>query len=630
MARYAFGTTDLLRMVDSRRHDARFAEIGAINDPNCRQAREPDQYGLWLDVPVTPEPPSVDPAVYGRPSGVVGLRLFKNPNFTGQAMSRWDARRFYTDPNYYNDPKLVRPYRVGMACGFCHVAPNPMHPPANPEHPQWADLSSNIGNQYFRLSQVFSNGAKESSFIFQLLDHIPRGALDTSFLATDNLNNPGTMNAVFSVADRVAVAVPESLAGGALDYPGTQARMTVPHVLKDGSDSIGILGALNRVFINIGMFSNEWLHDQNLLVGGVPQRPFPIHSAQQNSVFWMATQERMPNLAKFFLRVGTPMRLEDAPGGRAFLTHDARLLDRGKVVFAENCAGCHSSKQPPPGIEPRSEAGKEWYRNSVRAADFREHNFLSTDRRYPVSKIGTNAARALATNATRGHIWDNFSSETFKTLPAVDPIEYLDPFDHQWKKFQPPAGGPGYYRPPSLIALWSSAPFLHNNSVGIYTGDPSVAGRMQAFNDAIDKMLWPEHRLNEGSIWRTTVESWLELPAPYLPKPLRGLADNGFLKIGPIPKGTPINLLANADLEVRDPKQAARLAAIALKVKRDLLRIRIEHLDADQSRKVLENLAPDLMSISKCPDFIEDRGHLFGTKLSDADKRALIEFVKTL
>ena len=30
-------------------------------------------------------------------------------------------------------------------------------------------------------------------------------------------------------------------------------------MLKDGSDSVGALGALNRVYINIGLFSEEWL-----------------------------------------------------------------------------------------------------------------------------------------------------------------------------------------------------------------------------------------------------------------------------------------------------------------------------------------------------------------------------------
>jgi hypothetical protein len=32
-------------------------------------------------------------------------------------------------------------------------------------------------------------------------------------------------------------------------------------------------------------------------------------------------------------------------------------------------------------------------------------------------------------------------------------------------------GGPGYYRTPSLISCWSSAPFLHNNALGKFTGD---------------------------------------------------------------------------------------------------------------------------------------------------------------
>lgn len=641
MASYAYGTTDLLKMLDTRRHDSRFAQMGVISDPNCAPATHPDPYGLWLDTPVKPEPASVKRDVYGLPSGVLGLRLFPNPAFKGEAAAKWMAqvkrdgvgyaRSYYDDPNYYNDPKLVRPYRVGMACSFCHVAPNPLHPPVNPERPEMADLSAYIGNQYLRVSQVFGNGLKESNFVYQLIDHIARGALDTSFFATDNLNNPSNMNAVFSVADRLAVAEEENLGQATLAYPGTRSHMAVPHVLKDGGDSIGMLGALNRVFVNIGMFHNEWLRDHNVMVGGVPQHPFEIAKAQKNSVCWMATQERMGHLASYFIKAAVPLHLEDAPGGRAFLTRDPQVLERGKVVFAENCAGCHSSKRPPAGLDGRSPEGKAWYRRSVLAADFRDHNFLSNDQRISVAVVGTNAARALATNATRGHVWDNFSSETYKHLPSVGTIDYYDPFDGQTRKFAAPAGGPGYYRVPSLISVWSSAPFFHNNKLGTFVGDPSVAGRMQAYEDAMNKLLWPERRLGIESIMRTSTESWLEIPAPYLPSALRGLADNGFLKIGPIPKGTPINLLANANLELTaDPIKAARLVKVALKVKTDLLGIRLRHLDADQSREVLKNLIPDLMSISKCPDFVEDRGHLFGTKLPDADKHALIEFVKTL
>jgi hypothetical protein len=35
------------------------------------------------------------------------------------------------------------------------------------------------------------------------------------------------------------------------------------------------------------------------------------------------------------------------------------------------------------------------------------------------------------------------------------------------------------------------------------------------------------------------------------------------------------------------------------------------------------------VAANKCPDFVEDKGHYFGTDLPDSDKRALIEYLKT-
>jgi hypothetical protein len=295
------------------------------------------------------------------------------------------------------------------------------------------------------------------------------------------------------------------------------------------------------------------------------------------------------------------------------------VMDRGKLVFAERCAECHSSKQPPADIEPRSADGLRWYRESVMRPDFRDGNFLSNDRRYPVSRVKTNACRALATNATAGHVWDNFSSETYKTLDSVGAIEMLDPTDESRPyRFEAPPGGPGYYRPPSLISMWSSAPFLHNNAVGIFTGDPSVAGRMRAFDDAIEKLLWPGRRQGKGSIWTTTRESFIRIPGSLVPDALKPLSRNGALEIGPIPKGTPINLLANVDPSPGNllkliPAVNAAVAGIAAK-----------------DSGIPRSLVHALMSASKCPDLVEDRGHEFGASLSDSDKRALIEFLKTL
>ena len=49
----------------------------------------------------------------------------------------------------------------------------------------------------------------------------------------------------------------------------------------------------------------------------------------------------------------------------------------------------------------------------------------------------------------------------------------------------------------------------------------------------------------------------------------------------------------------------------------------------EQAREVFKNLVDPLLEVSKCPDFVVNRGHLFGTELPDPDKRALIEFLKT-
>ena len=74
-----------------------------------------------------------------------------------------------------------------------------------------------------------------------------------------------------------------------------------PRVLKDGADSVGALGALNRVYINIGLYSEEWLRHFNALVGGKPTTKIEIATAQTNSGYWQATEAMTPDMALFFL-----------------------------------------------------------------------------------------------------------------------------------------------------------------------------------------------------------------------------------------------------------------------------------------------------------------------------------------
>jgi hypothetical protein len=424
--------------------------------------------------------------------------------------------------------------------------------------------------------------------------------------------------------------------------------MPVPRVLKDGADSIGVSGALARVYLSIGAAHEEWLRHFNLLVGGAPQTPISIAVTRARSPEWRSTLDRLDDLAAFFLQVTRPHPLAQAPGGERYLVESDDMVAQGKRAFARNCASCHSSKlpDPPAGVGLFSAEWDAWSRTGdfaermtalVLRPDFLVDNYLSTDRRYPVSRIGTNACAALATNAMRGHIWDNFSSETYKELPAVGTIGVNHPLTGEPMAYVMPGGGRGYMRAPSLISIWASAPFFHDNSLGRYIHDPSTAARMQSFEDAIEKLLWPEKRLGMGSVYRTTAESWLVLDRDYLPRPLfaalkaRGVigARERELRIGPIPQGTPINLIANADLEfgARDLDRWAKLVRDTNTALRD---VKERRLTGDATAERLKQLVPDLLGVSKCPDFVADRGHLFGAQLSDDDKHALIAFLKRL
>jgi len=299
-------------------------------------------------------------------------------------------------------------------------------------------------------------------------------------------------------------------------------------------------------------------------------------------------------------------------------------------------------------------------REIVLKDDFLTDNYLSTEARVPVTLLETNACSPLATNAIRGNIWDNFSSTSYKDLPSVGTVTVHNPFTGEASQYTMPAGGRGYTRPASLASLWSTAPYLLNNTVGIFNGDPSVKGRMDAFNDGIEKMLWPEKREQDpvlgdkvpGLIDRTTASSYLRVPRGYLPpfapklRPLVEalapaiLGENG-LELGPIPKGVPINLLSNINL-LPDHMTAGeklahdrRILELFIKIKKDLKALPVGATD-EEARKIFANLVKPMLELSKCPDFVVNKGHYFGTDrfkeepgLSDADKRALIEFLKT-
>jgi len=836
-----FGNFDLLKVISSHPSQAygredRWRYLGLVNEPCMRAASAEsaqERFGLWLDFrdpncagPADPfenseRYPGVEigargrtltnrttgesvvlpiGSYYGEPTGILGLRLFTNPAFDQAAFEKWDAERYYSDPEYYQDADLIRPYRVGMACGFCHVGPSPVSPPPDPTNPSFEHVNSNPGAQYFWVDRIFIwntrprsdpaiPAANEHNFIYQLFHTNPPGTLDTSLVSTDYMNNPRTMNAVYRLAARLGPTErwgTETLAGGELDnkqfqdYPETSGlggfwnaasgQVKTARVLKDGSDSVGVLGALNRVYANIGVFSEEWTLHFRPVVGGQKISPFRISDAQRNSAYWGATEDMTPDMAIFFLVTASSDDLRAAPGGQPHLTSDPAKLKRGKIVFAENCAGCHSSKIPPAppnsGVDAdvcehggngaqyrecwdrywnwvRSDEFKQQMAEMVLEDDFLENNFLSSERRVPVDVLGTNACGPLATNALRDDIWDNFSSASYKQLPPPRELTVHHPVSGGVASFQPLGNGRGYTRPASLVSIWSTAPFLQNNSVGhveyaygdagyyprggyaagSYVRDrmpsvgaggglegaydkgpqspdattvprseasegtasegmrrhagacpagdatdpylPCVDNRMRVFEDSIYKLLNPEARRRDsllgervpGYMYRTTAASCIMIPSGYLPSIFgampglfNAIADwafdeQGGLTLGPLPEGFPINVLTNTQLlpDNDEPDtwghylKLAKAMPTFYRTFRDLGgACSARELDSpgvqQRAERVLQEtqLIDTLVGLSKCPDYVVNRGHTFGAELSSGDKRALIEFLKRM
>src|SRR5262245_33377954 len=197
MARNAYGLVEFLKTIDSRQRPQRFKKMGLINEPGYRQATQPDEFGLYIDQPISREPDGTNPAVDGRSTGVIGFRLFPNPKFDDAARRRWDSRRFYTDPSYYQDPTLVRPYRVGLSCAVCHVAFDPLNPPADAAEPRWENLSATIGNQYIRSRGLFGPDWTPDNLLYHIADSAHPGTVETSIIATDYNNNPNIVNSIY-------------------------------------------------------------------------------------------------------------------------------------------------------------------------------------------------------------------------------------------------------------------------------------------------------------------------------------------------------------------------------------------------------------------------------------------------
>ena len=261
--------------------------------------------------------------------------------------------------------------------------------------------------------------------MYQWLHTARPGTLDTSLISSDNINNPRTMNAIYNLGRTDSAQQrwgKETLTGGQLnnkqfnDYDHLQewaARRScfqkpdtvfTPRILKDGSDSVGVPGS-----------TQPCLHQHRPVQRGVVAPLQAGRRRQADHAHRDRRRRKNSNClegdgsadtghgAVLLVRAGgRPDRLKDAPGGAAYLTKDKAELNRGKAVFAERCARCHSSKipTPAPGVDPGGCSGpgylacwnkywdwtktdefKKQMKDIVLADDFLDGNYLSTELR---------------------------------------------------------------------------------------------------------------------------------------------------------------------------------------------------------------------------------------------------------
>ncbi|SIO58994.1 hypothetical protein SAMN05444166_5888 [Singulisphaera sp. GP187] len=349
----------------------------------------------------------------------------------------------------------------------------------------------------------------------------------------------------------------------------------------------------------------------------------------------------MPNMA-LYLSTHDGFPLKDAieaegrggKNGKDYLATDADVLRKGKIAFADHCARCHSSKKPD-NLPEDAEAQKKAWRELVLRDDFLADNFLSDDERYPCSELGTHIGRTLSSNWDAGGGYGQMSSLGFKLnqegteqvfdhdrdgkpIPLYNPLTGKHDIKFTTKRL--------FYRTPPLVSVWATAPYLHNNSVGSYNGDPSVAGRMAAYEDGMAKLLWPERRLGVRSMLVTTQDSKLPDFLPMLMKVMSEFSDLSGLDLDlvNVPNWTPVNLIMRLHAkDVTSVLQDYVDGILQGEPGEKFAELRSKNQALGQQR-----LMEKLVEVNMCPDFIEDRGHTYGRELGDDDKRALIEYMK--
>jgi len=460
---------------------------------------------------------------FGNPTGAVGYRKFPNPRFN---LARWNKiggwegyEKRMTEKRKIGesetklegaiDASIEPPFRIGKSCASCHAAFDPLNPPKDIANPSWKNIKGETGNQYINISSVLGSGAKENSIEYQMFVHARAGTVDTSAVPNDFVNNPGTINALINIDqrpkfdekvtrwDNVASCNPgpdcqviKYKNGGTKYWQFKRGKqMQVMHILKGGEDSVGADLAAQRVYVNIGMCAEQcWVNHLNNLreldpaQRGYGQTPFNIRQCRQDCASWRANEDRIGDVFDYILS-RRPTDLKDAtlkgkdfkavPGPARELELakflDERyggsgLVEQGRQVFAQNCAGCHSSQNPNKNDVPGDSVSLDaefFAKTTLKSGEILRADWLGNDKSSPVDLVGTYKCRTLHSNHMKGHVWEEFASDTYfgkkSNLTGI--------------RSEKQAGGRGFYRNISLLNLWAHAPFMHNNSVG-----PEICG----------------------------------------------------------------------------------------------------------------------------------------------------------
>ena len=155
---------------------------------------------------------------------------------------------------------------------------------------------------------------------YQVFGHARPGIVDTSAIPNDQINNPGTINALINLTKRPKYPhviikwrkARQCPAGGderqCWCEPGREGKCwergqkeePVHQILKGGEDSIGALEAIQRVYFNIGSCSEEsWVNhltDMRQLdpaQRGFGQTPFEIGQARRDCPQFRAIEDRL-------------------------------------------------------------------------------------------------------------------------------------------------------------------------------------------------------------------------------------------------------------------------------------------------------------------------------------------------